>query len=54
MVAYDITPIDLHGHLFNVSLTIERAVDEQELWLPNWIPGSYMIRDFSKHIIGLH
>lgn len=54
MIAYDITPIDLHGHLFNVSLTIEQTNDEQELWLPNWIPGSYLIRDFSKHITGLH
>ncbi|MCK7458620.1 M61 family metallopeptidase [Idiomarina aminovorans] len=54
MVAYDITPTHLNGHLFNVSLTIEQPMDKQELWLPNWIPGSYLIRDFSKHIIGLH
>jgi len=54
LIAYDITPIDLHGHLFNVALTIEQTNDKQELWLPNWIPGSYLIRDFSKHIVGLH
>ena len=54
MIAYDITPIDLHGHLFEVILTINDPEPEQELWLPNWIPGSYLIRDFSKHIIGLY
>ncbi|MTJ01260.1 M61 family metallopeptidase [Idiomarina piscisalsi] len=54
MIAYDITPIDLHGHLFEVILTIDAPEPELELWLPNWIPGSYLIRDFSKHIIGLY
>lgn len=54
MIAYDITPIDLNGHLFEVILTIDAPEPEQELWLPNWIPGSYLIRDFSKHIIGLY
>lgn len=54
MIAYDITPIDLHGHLFEVILTIDTPEPEQELWLPNWIPGSYLIRDFSRHIIGLY
>lgn len=54
MNAYDITPIDLGGHLFQVTLTIEAPAKEQELWLPNWIPGSYLIRDFSKHIIRLY
>jgi predicted metalloprotease with PDZ domain len=54
LIAYDITPIDLHGHLFEVIITINDPEPEQELWLPNWIPGSYLIRDFSKHIIGLY
>ncbi|WP_289117994.1 hypothetical protein [uncultured Idiomarina sp.] len=54
MIAYDITPIDLHGHLFEVILTMDAPEPEQELWLPSWIPGSYLIRDFSKHIIGLY
>lgn len=26
------------------------ANPNQELWLPTWIPGSYLIREFSKHI----
>lgn len=55
MIEYRINPIDLNGHLFDVSLTIpEPSPDGQLLWLPSWIPGSYLVRDFSKHIIGLY
>lgn len=42
------------AHIFDVELTIAKpAPDGQRLRLPNWIPGSYMIRDFSKHLTGL-
>lgn len=54
MIHYHINPMDLNGHLFEVSLTIEAPNQQQRLWLPNWIPGSYLIRDFSKHITGLY
>ncbi|NBP96991.1 MAG: hypothetical protein EBU25_04020 [Burkholderiaceae bacterium] len=46
-------PDDLHGHRFTVSLTIHRPDPQgQVLHMPAWIPGSYLIRDFSKHIEG--
>lgn len=55
LLHYQINPADLHGHLFDVELTIAQPqLGVQQLWLPNWIPGSYLIRDFSKHIIGLY
>ncbi|EKE87048.1 M61 family metallopeptidase [Idiomarina xiamenensis] len=55
MITYQITPADLHGHLFSVSISIDAdSADGQRLSLPNWIPGSYMIRDFAKHIIGFY
>jgi len=39
-------------HYFDVELTINQPNPEgQALRLPNWIPGSYMIRDFAKHIV---
>lgn len=39
------------AHLFEVELHIVNpATDGQRLTLPNWIPGSYMIRDFSRHV----
>ena len=54
MIHYHVSPMDLKGHLFEVTLTIDTPAPQQRLWLPNWIPGSYLIRDFSKHIIGLY
>ncbi len=51
---YTITPSDPKGHLFEVTLTIDAPEQPtQTVCLPNWIPGSYLIRDFSKHFIGL-
>ncbi|MEA3405024.1 MAG: M61 family peptidase, partial [Pseudomonadota bacterium] len=53
-IHYSVNPIDPKGHLYEVSLTIENPSQPiQTLSLPNWIPGSYLIRDFSKHIISL-
>lgn len=42
------------SHYFDVSLMIAKPdSDGQELWLPDWIPGSYMIRDFAKNLTPL-
>ncbi|MDF2445901.1 MAG: peptidase [Moraxellaceae bacterium] len=39
------------AHIFDLTLTIAKpAPDGQQLQLPNWIPGSYMIRDFSRNL----
>lgn len=38
-------------HFFQVSLQIRQPEPTgQIVWLPNWILGSYMIRDFARHI----
>ena len=53
-IVYRITPSDPHAHLFTVSLSIgSPAGDGQQLSLPAWIPGSYMIREFARHIVAL-
>jgi predicted metalloprotease with PDZ domain len=53
-VQYQITPIHPEAHLFRVSCVInEPDPAGQRLSMPAWIPGSYMIRDFAKNIIGL-
>lgn len=50
-IEYRISPSDLDGHRYSVELFIrEPNPDGQRIQLPSWIPGSYMIRDFSKHI----
>lgn len=42
---------DLNGHRLNVHLTIPVPDPKgQKLFLPAWIPGSYLLRDFSRQI----
>lgn len=54
MIRYQITSKDPATHYFNVSILIDNPdADGQCLRLPNWIPGSYMIRDFSRHLISM-
>ena len=41
-------------HIIDVSLSMDNpALEGQIFRLPNWIPGSYMIRDFSRNIVSL-
>lgn len=41
-------------HFFQVSLVIRQPDPQgQIVWLPNWILGSYMIRDFARNIVSL-
>lgn len=52
-IQYTITPIDLHAHLYQVVLNIPQPKAMQSLSLPVWIPGSYLVREFSKSLQGL-
>jgi predicted metalloprotease with PDZ domain len=52
-VHYRVEMADLHAHLFGITLTIARPASTQELVLPVWIPGSYLVREFSKNLQGL-
>ena len=50
-IQYTVWPADLHGHRYQVKLHIAKPnPDGQVLQMPAWIPGSYLIRDFSKQI----
>ncbi|MBP6191266.1 MAG: M61 family metallopeptidase [Acinetobacter sp.] len=49
MLHYQIEFDDYRQHLIHVTLRF-LANPNQELWLPTWIPGSYLIREFAKHI----
>ena len=49
---YRIWPKDPAAHLYEVTLTVpEPAASGQVLAMPAWIPGSYMIRDYAKHVV---
>jgi predicted metalloprotease with PDZ domain len=50
MIHYRIEVADAAAHLFKVTLTVADPAPEQQLSLPVWIPGSYMVREFSRHL----
>ena len=53
MIAYRIDIADAHAHLFRVTLTVPQPAAEQRVSLPVWIPGSYLVREFARHLSGL-
>lgn len=53
-VQYELQLADPAAHLFQVTLTLFVPDPQgQMLRMPAWIPGSYMIRDFARHVIDL-
>ncbi len=53
MVTYRIAIADAHAHLFEVTVTVPHPAPEQRVSLPAWIPGSYLVREFARHLSGL-
>jgi predicted metalloprotease with PDZ domain len=49
-VHFSVQVADLHAHLFEVTLTVSEPAAQQRLSLPVWIPGSYLVREFSKNL----
>ena len=49
-VHYRIEAADPHARLFTVTLTVAHPQEQQVLSLPVWIPGSYLVREFSKNL----
>src|SRR5258706_944725 len=53
MITYRIEAADPNAHLFRVTLSVARPMPEQRLSLPAWIPGSYLVREFARHLSAL-
>lgn len=52
-IHYRIDVEDVHAHLFRVTLRVPRPAASQRLSLPVWIPGSYLVREFARHLSDL-
>lgn len=51
-IRYAIAPLQPEAHLFAVTVTVTSPDPAgQRFFLPAWIPGSYMVRDFARHIV---
>ena len=52
MIQYRIQPLRPEAHLFVVEIVVAEPMPEgQAFAMPAWIPGSYMIRDFARHVV---
>ncbi len=49
-IHYRVELPDLHSHLFSITLHIPEPQAAQRLQLPVWIPGSYLVREFARHL----
>jgi len=53
-VRYRIIPAHPEAHLFRVECVVGNPDPEgQRFALPAWIPGSYMIREFARHVVSI-
>lgn len=53
-IRYHVAAPDPRNHQFHIRCTVARPDPQgQTFALPAWIRGSYLVRDFSKHVIGL-
>ncbi len=52
-VHYRIDAADTRAHTYRVTLTIPKPAATQVVSLPVWIAGSYMVREFGRHLSGL-
>jgi len=50
---YRVDLVELHAHLYQLTLCVAQPARQQRLSLPVWIPGSYLVREFSQHLQGL-
>lgn len=52
-VRFTVSVLDANAHLFAVTLLVEQPAKNQRVSLPVWIPGSYLVREFSQHLQNL-
>jgi predicted metalloprotease with PDZ domain len=51
-LVYHLRPASAGARLYEVTCRIERPAPEgQRLSLPAWIPGSYLVRDYARHVV---
>lgn len=51
---YRIVPKNPGAHLFEVTLTVANPDPHGQVFaVPAWIPGSYLIRDFARHVVSM-
>ncbi|SFN33040.1 Predicted metalloprotease, contains C-terminal PDZ domain [Formivibrio citricus] len=53
-IHYRIAAHSPQAHLFKVVVSVSQPDPAgQVFWLPSWIPGSYLIREFARHVVSV-
>ena len=50
MIQHRVELADPHAHLYQITLTIPEPTPSQAFSMAVWIPGSYLVREFSKQV----
>jgi predicted metalloprotease with PDZ domain len=53
MPHYTLTFADPAGHLLDIAMTLPSPTADQRVAMPSWIPGSYLMREFARHVVTL-
>jgi predicted metalloprotease with PDZ domain len=53
LIHYTLQVADLNRHHFVVDCVIDQPQPDQSFSLPSWIPGSYLLREFARHIVAV-
>jgi predicted metalloprotease with PDZ domain len=51
LIRYRLRLLDLNRHHFEVECSIDNPAPEQTFSLPSWIPGSYLLREYARHVV---
>jgi predicted metalloprotease with PDZ domain len=52
-IIYRLTMPEPHTHLFGVEMRMEGVEGPVDLVMPTWTPGSYMVREFARHVLSV-
>ena len=53
MIRYRVRLANLNSHHFEVSCRIGNPAPEQRFTLPSWTPGSYLLREYARHVVDI-
>ena len=53
MIRYRVRLASLNSHHFEVSCRVGNPAPEQRFTLPSWTPGSYLLREYARHVVDI-
>src|SRR5690606_34869516 len=53
LIRYRLRPADPARHLFEIDCRIDEPREVERFTMPSWIPGSYLLREFARHVVAV-